>query len=596
MNKSQLPTMTIINSSINLKTKFMKKALVIFMMLFWVTSSMLSQPSTIVDINTDTAKIDSLMQYSYENGMFNGAILVSQDGKPIYKDALGYADKDNDRKLNKASVFYLASVSKQFTTMAIMILKEQQKLSYDDKLSKYFPEFPDYANTVTIKHLMTHTSGIADHYRLGIYKKGLSNSDVVEALVKQTALDFQPGEKFSYSNGGYVLLSLIVGKAAGMPFHEFMEANVFKPLGMNNTLVYDESAPEIENRAVGYNQAGALDDYEIFTTGAGGMYSTLDDLHLWDQALYSEKLIPNATLEEAFTAATLTNGESTNYGYGWSVSEKEGRKVVQHSGGLAGYRTFLKRNLYNNSGYIILTNHGNASNNLAIMNALDEILEGKSYAMPKIPISGKMGAMLMTKDVPNAMKKIRALLDTESDKFEADENAINGLGYTYLGNKDFEKALAVFKLNVDYNSSSANVFDSYAEAQLASGDTLQSIENYKKSFELNRNNTNAIDVLKSIGVATESLVAKVVVPEELLQQYDGEYELAPNFILTIIKEGNRLFIHPTGQTKSEVFASDQNRFFSKIVDAQITFHKNETGDITSLTLHQNGNQEAKKIK
>jgi CubicO group peptidase (beta-lactamase class C family) len=583
-------------NNIHLKTKFMKNTLVIFIMLFWGTSSILSQSSTLTDTITEASKIDKLMQYSYENGIFNGAILVSQNGETIYKNALGYADKDNDRKLNKSSVFYLASVSKQFTTMAIMILKEQKKLSYDDKLSKYFPEFPDYANTVTIEHLMTHTSGIADHYRLDIYKKGLTNSDVVEVLAKQKELDFQPGDKFSYSNGGYVLLSLIIGKVSSMPFHEFMETNIFKPLGMNNTLVYDESAPKIENRAVGYNEAGALDDYEIFTTGAGGMYSTLDDLHLWDQALYSEKLIPKATLEQAFTSATLNNGESTNYGYGWGVSEKEGRKVVQHSGGLSGYRTFLKRNIYNNSGYIILTNHGDASNNSTIMRALDEILEGKSYKLPKVSITNKMGELLMSNDVPVAVKKIRALLDSEPDKFEADENGINRLGYTYLGDKDFEKALAVFKLNVDYNRSSFNAYDSFAEAQLASGDTLQSIRNYKNSLELNRNNTNALDVLKRIGVDTDGLFSKVLVPEELLQQYEGEYQLTPNFIITIIKEGDRLFINPTGQSKSEIFASSQNRFFSKIVDLQITFNKNETNDITSLTLHQNGNHEAQKIK
>lgn len=588
--------MSDINNIIHLKTKFMKNTLVVFIMLFLGTSSILSQSSTITDTMTEASKIDKLMQYSYENGIFNGAILVSQNGKTIYKNALGYADKDNDRKLNESSVFYLASVSKQFTTMAIMILKEQKKLSYDDKLSKYFPEFPDYANAVTIKHLMNHTSGIADHFGLGIYKKGLTNSDVVEVLVKQKELDFPPGDKFSYSNGGYVLLSLIVEKVSSMPFHEFMETNIFKPLGMNNTLVYDESAPKIENRAVGYNQAGALDDNEIFTTGDGGMYSTLVDLHLWDQALYSEKLISKATLEEAFTSATLNNGESTNYGYGWGVSEKDGRKVVQHSGRLSGYRTFLKRNIYNNSGYIILTNHGDASNNSAIMRALDEILEGESYKLPKVPITNKMGELLISNDVPAAMKKIRALLDSEPDKFEADENAINGLGYTYLRDKDFEKALAVFKLNVDYNTSSSNAYDSFAEAQLASGDTLQSIKNYKKSLELNRNNTNAFDVLKSIGVDADSLVSKVLVPEELLQQYEGEYQLAPDFILTIIKEGDRLFIHPTGQSKSEVFASSQNRFFSKIVDVQITFNKNETNNITSLTLHQNGNHDAQKIK
>tara|TARA_R110002050_G_scaffold88375_2_gene186626 strand:+ start:10523 stop:11626 length:1104 start_codon:yes stop_codon:yes gene_type:complete len=365
------------NTAIYFKTKFIKNAPFIFMMLFWATASIHSQSTSIDNTKTEAGKIDSLIQHSYEKGMFNGAILVSRGDKIIYKNALGYADKDNNRKLNIASVFYLASVSKQFTAMAIMILKEQKKLSYDDKLSKYFPEFPDYANTVTLKHLMTHTSGIADHYRLGIYRKGLRDKDVLEALVKQKELDFKPGDEFRYSNGGYVLLSLIVTKVSGMPFHKFMEINIFRPLGMNNTLVYDESAPAIENRAVGYNQAGQLDDYEIFTTGAGGMFSTLDDLHLWDRALYTEQLISHAALEEAFTPATLNNGELTKYGYGWGVSEGDGQKVVQHTGGLAGYRTFIKRNLYNKSCYIILTNHGDTSNTTAIKTALDEILEGK---------------------------------------------------------------------------------------------------------------------------------------------------------------------------------------------------------------------------
>lgn len=574
----------------------MKNAFIIWILLLSVASSVLLQSCNTTVTETESAKIEKLMQHSYENDMFNGVILVTQNSKPIYKNAFGFADKNNNRMLNESSVFYLASVSKQFTAMAVMILKEQKKLSYNDKLSSYFPEFPNYADSVTIKQLMTHTSGIANHYRLGIYKKGLTNNDVKEVLVKQEQLDFTQGDKYSYSNGGYVLLALIVEKVSGMPFHKFMEANIFKPLEMNNTLVYDESAPKIENRAVGYNQSGELDDYEIFTTGAGGIFSTIDDLHLWDQALYSEKLIPKTTLEEAFTRAKLNDGESINYGYGWGVSEKNGRKVVQHSGGLNGYRTFIKRNLYNKSGYIILTNHGNASENSAIIDALDDILDDKSYTLPKIPISNKMAKMLKSNDVTSVMKNIRKMFDSEPDKFEENESGINGLGFSYLGKQDFEKALAVFKFNIDYNPSSSNVYDSFGEALLASGDSLQSIINYKKSLELNGNNTNAIDVLKGLGVNTDSLVKNVIVPEALLQQYVGKYQLSKDFILSIIREDDRLFIHPTGQSRSEVFASSQKRFYCKIVNAQITFNKDENGKIKSLTLHQNGNQEAKKIE
>ncbi len=574
----------------------MKNTFTIWILLLSVSGSVLFQSYTTAVTETESAKIEKLMQYSYENGIFNGVILVSQNSKPIYKSAFGFADKNNNRMLNESSVFYLASVSKQFTAMAIMILAEENKLSYNDNLSFYFPEFPEYADSITIKQLLTHTSGIANHYRFGIYKKGLTNKDVKELLVKQEQLDFSPGDKYSYSNGGYVLLALIVEKVSGMPFHKFMEANIFKPLEMNNTLVYDESAPKIENRAVGYNQSGELDDYEIFTTGAGGIFSTIDDLFLWDQALYSEKLIRESTLEEAFTRAKLNNGESINYGYGWGVSGKDRRKVVQHSGGLNGYRTFIKRNLYNKSGYIILTNHGDASENRAIMDALDDILEGKSYTLPTIPVSNKMAKMLKSGDVKSVMNSIRKMLDAEPDKFKVDETGINTLGYFFLGKQDIEKALAVFKFNVDYNPSSSNVYDSYGEALLAGGDTLQSVNNYKKSIELNGNNTSALELLKGLNVNTDSLVKNLIVPEELLQQYVGKYQLTQDLILSIIREDKRLFIHPTGQSKSEVFASSQNRFYSKIVDAQITFNKDENGKIKSLTLHQNGNQEAKKFE
>jgi CubicO group peptidase (beta-lactamase class C family) len=481
----------------------MKNPLLIFVLLFLATNSLLSQSSAQPDAKTDISEIDKLMQYSYENGMFNGDILVTEQGKPIYKKALGYADKNSGRKLNNETVFYLASVSKQFTTMAIMILKEQNKLSYDDHLSKYFPEFPAYADSVTIKQLMTHTSGIPDHYQLGVYKKGLSNDDVLEILLKQEHLNFKPGDEFRYSNGGYVLLSLIVEKASETPFPEFMKTNIFEPLGMKNTLVYDKSTPEINNRAVGYNLEGGLDDYEIFTTGAGGMYSTLDDLHLWDQALYTEKLVSKSTLDEAFTSATLKNGDSTHYGYGWAVSDDKGQKVVQHSGSLSGYRTFLRRNVYNNSGYIILTNYGSAYNDLAIREALNNILEGKPYMMPKIPISRKLAQMLKSDDTASVIKEIHVLLDSEPDKYEADEYGINPLGYTYLANQDMEKALAVFKLNVDYFPKSFNVYDSYGEALMKNNEIEKAIINYRKSVELNPDNTNGIEMLKKLEAMVE---------------------------------------------------------------------------------------------
>ena len=539
--------------------------------------------------------IDQLMQHCYDYGIFNGTILVTQEGKEIYSNALGYADKNKGRQLNKTTSVYLASVSKQFTTMAIMILKEQNKLSYDNVLADYFPEFPEYAKSVTIRQMMQHTSGIPDHYRLGAYKPGLSNEDVYNLLLDQV-LDFKSGDRFSYSNGGYVLLSMIVAKVADQPFHEFMKANIFDPLGMTNTLVYDDSKPEIEDRAVGYNANGDLDDYDILTTGAGGMYSNIYDLHKWDQALYTESLVSKETLEEAFTPAQLNNGGYTQYGFGWGVSENDGKKSVQHSGGLAGYRTFIKRNLYDNSGYIILTNHGNQSNLTPIYRALDAILANESYEMPRVPLSSELSKLLAKKSADNAISKMEKLMASDANKYEIDEFGINSLGYTYFGDGELETALAIFQFNVQKNPEASNPYDSLGEVQLALGDTLQAINNYKKSYKLDPNNTNAIDVLKRIGVDTESLTKPLEVDTEILDLYVGQYELQPNFILTVSREEQRLFVQATGQGKVEVFPMSETKFYSKIVDAQITFRKGEDGMVDRLTLHQNGDHNANKLK
>jgi len=337
----------------------------------------------VADEKTDAAaSIDLLMKHCYEHGMFNGSILVSKNNEVIYRNAFGYANRETKEELKPESAFYLASVSKQFTTMAAMILKERNKLTYEDKLSDYFPEFPSYGENVTVWHLMTHTSGVPDHYQLNAYKPGLSNSDVLELLIKQDSLDFAPGDLFSYSNGGYVLLALIVEKASGLPFRTFMKNNIFDPLEMKNTLVFDESKPVINNRAVGYDSAGNLDDYEIFTTGAGGMYSNVDDLYLWDQGLYLEKLVAETTLNEAFAPTPLNNGQISNYGFGWTINEEA--ETVQHSGSLSGYRTFIKRFLDTNNTYILLTNNGEAVALNGISIAIDSILSGSSYELPKV--------------------------------------------------------------------------------------------------------------------------------------------------------------------------------------------------------------------
>lgn len=327
---------------------------------------------------------EQLLSFSHKHGMFNGCLLIAENGRVIYTGAFGLANKETDEPLNTESAFYLASVSKQLTAMAIMILETQGKLSFEDKLSKFFPEFPDYADKISIDHLLTHTSGIPDYFSLGIYKPDLTNKDVLETLIKQKHLEFEPGEKYSYSNGGYVLLSLIVEQASDEPFHAFLKKNVFEPLGMERSLVFDESKPHIVNRAAGYSGDGKRADYEILTTGDGGIYSTVEDLYKWDRALYSNKLISNKDLQKAFTPRVLTNGRSTNYGYGWMIKSRSQEKTVFHGGSLSGYRTFIERQLESENTIIVLSNGGDSFSDKEILTALRRILWDKPFELPKL--------------------------------------------------------------------------------------------------------------------------------------------------------------------------------------------------------------------
>jgi len=533
------------------------------------------------------------MNYSFQKGIFNGVILVSQNNEVTYRNSFGYADFDKKELLVPESSFYLASVSKQFTTMAVMILKERGELSYDDKLSDFFADFPDYADKVTIRHMMTHTSGIPDHYGLNAYKVGLNNDDVFELLVKQEALDFEPGSQFSYSNGGYVLLSMIVEKVSGEPFHEFMKTNIFTPLEMTSTLVYDKSEPTVTNRAIGYNMVGKLDDYEIFTTGAGGIYSNLDDLFKWDQALNSDQLVSPESLNEAYQPYVLSSGDTSNYGFGWVIDQEN--NWVGHSGSLSGFRTYLRRYPHTGDGFVILTNKGNAVSLRDMSLRLESILANEAFQLPKVRLSNKLAALIESEGADNAIGLAKDLYVQEPDQYVYDEYGINSLGYSYLQNDDIDTALKLFMLNVEYRPNSSDAYDSYAEAHLAKKDTTASIENYILSVKMNPNNQSGIIALESLGVNTNNVLPNIVLSEVQLDAFIGKYEL-PDLILRIEREGDQLYIHPAGQSKSELFVATESKFFSKVVDAQITFNRDGSGKVVSLTLHQDGDNEAKRIE
>jgi CubicO group peptidase (beta-lactamase class C family) len=322
------------------------------------------------------AIIDSVVNNLFKSERFNGNILVAEKGNVLYNKSFGIANESTKELLNESSIFELASVSKQFTAMAIVILKEKGKLSYEDKISTFLPQLSNYKN-VTIKHLLNHTGGLPDYMDLmdSLFdkRKIATNKDIVDLFAKHNPkILFEPNTKWEYSNTGYAFLASIIEKVSGLSYGDYLQKAIFKPLEMNNTFVYTRRfAPKkISNYAFGYIYSDSLKKYilpdELEETkmviwldgivGDGTVNSTVNDLLKWDRALYTEKLVSSESKKEIFSAVELNNKSKRDYGFGWALSDDETYgKIVNHSGGWPGYKTFIERHIDNDKTIIVLS-------------------------------------------------------------------------------------------------------------------------------------------------------------------------------------------------------------------------------------------------
>jgi N-acyl-D-aspartate/D-glutamate deacylase len=311
-----------------------------------------------------SAAVDALFAEASSEATPGAAIIVIQDGVVLKKSAYGMADVERGVPFETNTSVRLASVSKQFTAMAIMMLEEEGRLDYDDPITRFLPELSRFGDEITVRHLLNHTAGLPDYYDVMVEVTG------VERPLTRHALDtyakwgeplFAPGERYEYSNPGYELLALIVEQASGEAFGDFVEERIFAELGMTNTVVFDDRQPRLAKRAYGYRIDGdgfALNDDDPlnYLVGSGTVYSTVEDLFLWDQALYGENLVNKLALATAFSPARLNSGELYPYGFGWRLDEHLGRRRVAHSGGWVGFETFIARYVDDRFSVIVLTN------------------------------------------------------------------------------------------------------------------------------------------------------------------------------------------------------------------------------------------------
>ncbi|MEO8066248.1 MAG: serine hydrolase domain-containing protein [Flavobacteriales bacterium] len=463
-------------------------------------------------------KYEQYLSEASARGQFNGAALVFDKGRVVYQGAFGIRSIDPVDSLDVNSQFRLASVSKQFTAMAIMLLKEQGKLGYDQDIRDFIPELP--YEGITIRHLLHHVSGVPDYEPLmdqnwkpelkyddpARYTDG--NADVIKMLVKlKPPVLFKPGEKWQYSNTGYNLLGTIVARASGVSFAEYTQKHIFEPADMSRTVMYDfviGPDPKMPDRAFGFQtQWNGTDripaDSHYLNPGQGedGVYSTVGDMLKWDRILYTDKLVSKATLEEAFTPSVLNNGDTTDYGFGWFIQKSPtGKRMVTHSGGWLSFGTYIVREIEEDKCIVLLQN--NSTSLWGIVVGLTDLLYGESAALPPLSIRREMGKLVATEGVERAVAQYKKWKSEKPAGYNFNETELNNLGYELVWAGRAEDGAAIMKLNLDEYPNSANVYDSYGDALLAKGDTTNALANFKKCFAMDATMTATKEKIEGI--------------------------------------------------------------------------------------------------
>ncbi len=287
-----------------------------------------------------TDQIDQLLQRYYLPNEPGAAVIVMKQGRILYRKGFGLADMQLEVSIKPEMVFKLGSMSKQFTAIAIMMLIEQDKLTLETLFNEILPDYPSSGRGISVKHLLSHTSGINDHIEWARIREDLTLNELINSF-KDKPLIASPGEKYRYSNPGYVLLGAIIEKISGQTYEDFVTENIFKPLNLNNTY-YGSNAKIIRNLVHGYRKRENKfynAPYMSMTHpyAAGSLLSNVDDLVKWNIALFTGKIVKKESLIKCFTSTKLNNGKSAGYGFGWFISEFKGRKNVSHGGGVYGF-------------------------------------------------------------------------------------------------------------------------------------------------------------------------------------------------------------------------------------------------------------------
>ncbi len=555
----------------------MKRLSSIYLATVFLLVALSFQAAAQAPANGLTSAINQELEKVFKPNEPGAAVIAIKDGQVVYRKGYGMANLELGVAIEPDMIFRIGSITKQFTAVATLMLMEQGKLSLSDEITKFLPDYPTQGHKITIEHLLTHTSGIKSYTGLPewrpLWRKDLKMTELID-LFKNKPLEFAPGAGWNYNNSAFVLLGAIIEKVSGQSYGDFVEKNIFAPLGMKQSF-YDNTARVIPRRAAGYSRGqGGFVNAEYLSMShphaAGSLMSTVDDLAKWDAALYTEKLVKQESLKKAWTPFVLNDGKATKYGYGWGVTTLEGERMITHGGGINGFTCDAAR-LPNSKVYVaILTNREGGTGSL--VPKIAAMLAGKPL---RDPVATKLSPTTLDKYVGmyQINEKGNATVTREGDSL-----------FVQRPNGPRQEILPISETEF------------FPKAQPTA----------RIRFKLQDNGAISSIVLPS-GMAPDDEAKKTdkplskpkeaaTVDPAAFDRLTGDYELMPNFILTITKEGNKLMGQATGQSKLELQPESATKFNVPQVGAVIEFVV-EADKATSLILNQGGQKmPAKKIK
>jgi CubicO group peptidase (beta-lactamase class C family) len=519
--------------------------------------------------------IDQLLEAKYKPNEPGAVTLIYKNGEVIYRKAFGNANLELGIAMTPVNVFEIGSITKQFTAISILMLMEKGKLNLDDEITKFILDYPTSDKTITVHHLLNHTSGIKSYTSMESFMKNaridMTPTELINVF-KNEPMDFDPGENFLYNNSGYILLGYIIEVVSEQSYADFIEKNIFKKLGMKKSY-YGSMSKLIKNRASGYqNRNGYINaDYLSLTLpyAAGSIMSTVDDLLIWQKALNTNQLITRTSYEKAIHGSTLNDGEHISYGYGLMEGDINGSVSISHGGGIFGYTT-----------------HGIY---LPEEDVFVSILTNCSCNSPS-GVTNKIAALVIGKpfpDIKNAITLTESELQKWTGAYQFEDGSVRFIIVKegkIFSQREGSTVFEIYSMTGDqFIFEDGNITYNFSEKD----------GKKQASFENGGN--------KSIGIETdknpEPEKTAITVDAEILKQYIGKYELQSEFVIEIATKENQIFAQLTGQLQFEIFAKTETTFFFKVVPASIDFNKNDNGEVTSLTLHQGGQDiQAKKIE